>query len=67
MELTTSSGALADPTDGLPSIHLMKIHLSIYRLGGALTLDVRIKTRRSSMPKLLIPLPNIWQARLVRA
>jgi hypothetical protein len=45
----------------------IKMFLSFYRIGGVLTLEIRIKTRRSSLTKLLIPLPMICLARLDRS
>jgi hypothetical protein len=38
----------------------MKMTLSIYRIGGMPTLEIRINTRRSSLPRLLVPFPIMW-------
>ncbi len=38
---------------------MMKTRLSIYRLGGMLTLDVRIRLIRLCSIKFLIPIPLV--------
>ena len=45
----------------------MKIILSIYRIGGILTLEIRFKSRSSSLSKLLVPVPMIWHTHLDRS
>jgi hypothetical protein len=64
---TVSPQAVTDPVDTPNPAGNMKINLSIYRIGGVLTLNIRLKSRRRSLSKLLIPLPTIWHARLDRA
>jgi hypothetical protein len=44
----------------------MKMTLSIYRVGSALVLKLGIRTRKAFLPKLLIPVPQIWHIRLDR-
>ena len=40
--------------------------LSIYRIGGMLVLEICINSRKASLPKLIIPIPQVWHSRLVR-
>jgi hypothetical protein len=42
----------------------MKTTISIYRLGGYLILDLRVRLRPLPSFKLLIPWPAVWLARL---
>jgi hypothetical protein len=55
------------PLDLAALSNQMKITLAIYRIGGVLTLEIRLKFRKSSLPKLLVPLPMIWHMRLQRS
>jgi hypothetical protein len=45
----------------------MKINLSIYRIGGILTLEIRFKSRKTSLSRLLVPVPMIWHTHLDRS
>ena len=48
--------------------HLDKLKkaLSIYLIGGMLVLEICINSRKTSLPKLIIPIPQVWHSRLIR-
>lgn len=44
----------------------MKMTLSIYRFGRVLILEICLNSHKASLPKLLIPFPQVWLTRLDR-
>ncbi len=47
-------------------LNIMKMTLSIYRIGGVLILEICLNSRRTSLPKVLLPIPQVWNTRFVR-
>jgi hypothetical protein len=56
-----------NPVDMADVPNRIKMTLAIYRIGGVLTLEIRIKSRKSTLPKLLVPLPMIWRMQVNRS
>ncbi len=44
----------------------MQSRLSLYRIGGLLTVEMRLRYRRLHSFKVLIPLPLFWRVRIAR-
>jgi hypothetical protein len=45
-------------------LDIMKMALSFYRIGGVLILEISINSRKASLPRLIIPIPQVWYTRL---